>query len=70
MASAGYSGTPLARKLSLKTGQRVWWEGMPDSVRAEIEAEAIRIELLVKGVGQIEGGLFLVYSGCYLWEEI
>lgn len=35
-AAAGYSGTPLAKKLSLKDGMRVWFEGMPDSVRAEI----------------------------------
>lgn len=34
--SAGYSGTPLARKLSLKPGQRAWFENMPDSVAAEI----------------------------------
>lgn len=33
---AGYSGTPLTRKLSLKPGQRTWFDGMPDSVRAEI----------------------------------
>jgi hypothetical protein len=36
MASAGYSGTPLAKKLSLKDGMRVWFDGMPDSVLAEI----------------------------------
>ena len=35
--TAGYSGTPLAEKLSLKDGMRVWFLGMPDSVRAEIE---------------------------------
>ncbi len=35
-ASAGYSGTPLAKKLSLKDGMRVWFDGMPDSARAEI----------------------------------
>jgi hypothetical protein len=34
--SAGYSGTPLAKKLGLKPGQRVWREGMPASVAAEI----------------------------------
>ena len=34
--TAGYSGTPLARKLSLKPGLRTWIDGMPDSVRAEI----------------------------------
>jgi hypothetical protein len=44
--TAGYSGTPLARKLSLKDGQRVWWNGMPDSVRAEIEAEGLTLDLL------------------------
>ena len=36
MASAGYSGTPLARKLSLKPGLTAWIHAMPDSVRAEI----------------------------------
>jgi hypothetical protein len=34
--SAGYSGTPLARKLSLKPGQRAWFDGLPDSVAVEI----------------------------------
>ena len=39
MATAvGYSGTPLAKKLSLKDGMRVWFDGMPDSVRAEIDS--------------------------------
>jgi hypothetical protein len=33
----GYSGTPLGKKLSLKPGMRVWFDAMPDSVRAEIE---------------------------------
>lgn len=36
MATAGYSGTPLAKKLSLKSGMRVWFDAMPDSVLAEI----------------------------------
>ena len=35
--TAGYSGTPLARKLSLKPGLRTWWEDVPDAVRDEIE---------------------------------
>ena len=34
--TTGYSGTPLGKKLSLKPGMRVWFDGMPDSVRAEI----------------------------------
>ena len=44
--TAGYSGTPLARKLSLKDGQRVWWEDMPDPVRAEIEGAGIDLRQL------------------------
>ena len=44
--SAGYSGTPLARKLSLKPGLRVWWDGMPDAVRDEIEREGLELQLL------------------------
>ena len=36
--TAGYSGTLLAKKLSLKGGMRVWWDGVPDSVSGEIYA--------------------------------
>ena len=39
MSAAGYSGTPLAKKLGLKPGMRAWFLDMPDSVRAEIEVE-------------------------------
>jgi hypothetical protein len=41
--TAGYSGTPLAKKLSLKDGMRTHWEGMPDSVRTEIEAAGLSL---------------------------
>ncbi len=34
--TAGYSGTPLAKKLSLKDGMRAWFHAMPDGARAEI----------------------------------
>ena len=34
--TAGYSGTPLAKKLSLKPGLRAWFEAMPASVQAEL----------------------------------
>ncbi len=35
--TSGYSNTPLAEKLSLKDGMRVWFADMPPSVRTEIE---------------------------------
>ena len=34
--AAGYSGTPLGKKLGVKDGQRTWRYGMPESVAAEI----------------------------------
>ena len=39
--TAGYSGTPLAKKLSLRDGQRVWFEAMPESVAEEIGEYAL-----------------------------
>ena len=44
--TAGYSGTPLARKLGLKPGMRAWFLNMPDSVRADIEQDAPLFERL------------------------
>ena len=44
--TAGYSGTPLAKKLSLKDGMRVWWDGMPDDVREEIESSGLALARL------------------------
>ena len=44
--TTGYSGTPLARKLSLKDGMRVWCDGVPDSVRTEIATEGLQFDML------------------------
>jgi hypothetical protein len=44
VVAAGYSGTPLAKKLSLKGGLRTHWEGMPDTVRAEIGTAELVLE--------------------------
>jgi hypothetical protein len=44
--TSGYSGTPLAKKLSLKDGMRVWRDGMPASVAEEIAVEGLQLQLL------------------------
>ena len=44
--TSGYSGTPLAKKLSLKDGLRVWWDELPDSVRDEIVDEGFDLTVL------------------------
>jgi len=41
--TSGYSSTPLAKKLSLKDGMRVWFSDMPDSIRAEIEESGLTL---------------------------
>jgi hypothetical protein len=40
---AGYSGTPLAKKLGLRDGQRVWFVAMPDTVQEEIGEYALNL---------------------------
>jgi hypothetical protein len=52
--TAGYSGTPLAKKLSLKDGLRTWWEDMPDAVRDEIEREGLALDHLPAPEAPIE----------------
>ncbi|MBA3069610.1 MAG: hypothetical protein FP825_14145 [Hyphomonas sp.] len=37
---AGYSGTPLAKKLGFADGLQLWAPAMPEDVRAEIERTA------------------------------
>lgn len=57
--TAGYSGTPLARKLGLKAGQRVWFDAMPASVREEIAPAALGlVELDAPGKGMDGAHIF------------
>ena len=58
MASAGYSGTPLAKKLSLKPGMTAWFDAMPESVRAEIgECGVIELDGPDQGVEAVHAFL-------------
>ena len=41
--NAGYSETPLAKKLNLRDGQRVWFDGMPEHVIDEIDEYALEL---------------------------
>jgi hypothetical protein len=36
MKTAGYSGTPLHKKLGVKAGHKVWFSGAPDGYEAEL----------------------------------
>jgi hypothetical protein len=37
MKTAGYSGTPLHKKLGIKAGSKAWFSGAPDGYRSELE---------------------------------
>ncbi len=39
--TTAFSGTPLAKQLSLRDGQRVWFKGMPEDVFDEIAEYAL-----------------------------
>lgn len=68
--AAGYSGTPLANKLSLKEGQRVWWEDMPDSVRAEIERSGFALNILARPEAPIDAVHIFVADRFRLEEAV
>ena len=68
--AAGYSGTPLAKKLSLKDGQRVWRENMPDHVGAEIEEEGHALEVLSAPEAPIDAAHVFVTRRADLEENV
>ena len=68
--SAGYSGTPLARKLSLKDGLRTWWQDMPDGVRAEIEKDGIVLDMLAAPEAPVEAAHVFVTERAELEKAV
>ncbi|HYJ51770.1 MAG TPA: hypothetical protein VEW04_01220 [Allosphingosinicella sp.] len=68
--TAGYSGTPLAKKLSLKDGMRIWWDEMPASVRAEIEQDGIVLKHLVWPEAPVDAAHVFVTERTELEAEI
>jgi len=68
--AAGYSVTPLAKKLSLKAGQRAWFEGMPEGVRAEIGPEAVGLEVLADPEPRLDAAHVFVTERAKLEDAI
>ena len=58
--TAGYSGTPLARKLSLKDGMRVWRDGMPDVISEDIAVEGLTFAELARPEAPIDAAHIFV----------
>jgi hypothetical protein len=60
----GYSGTPLGKKLSLKDGMRVWWDGVPITVQQEIADERLALQFLDSPVAPIDAAhIFITKRG-------
>ena len=68
--TAGYSGTPLAKKLSLKPGMRTWWDGVPVSVRQEIEGDGLALERLGRPEAPIDAAHIFVTSREVMEEKL
>lgn len=65
---SGYSGTPLAQKLSLKPGQRAWFDGMPDSVVAEVGE--VGVERLASPAAPIDAAHIFVTERAVLTDKV
>ena len=52
--NTGYSGTPLAKKLSLRDGMRVWFDAMPEDVFDEIAEYALELTFVANPADGID----------------
>jgi hypothetical protein len=63
---SGYSGTPLAKKLSLRDGQRVWFHAMPDSVADEIAEYALELTFVADPAEGVDAAHVFLTEGAEL----
>lgn len=68
-AVAGYSGTPLAKKLGLKAGQPMLLLGVPANVREIIHAETLHAKTRFSGRGSYDLILVFVKSRAELEDR-
>ncbi|MEI9928216.1 MAG: hypothetical protein WDN44_11640 [Sphingomonas sp.] len=68
--TTGYSGTPLAKKLGLERGMRVWFHHMPDSVRAEIDPEGLNVDEQGSASAGLQGAHIFVTERVCLEREL
>ncbi|WP_156255898.1 hypothetical protein [Sandarakinorhabdus oryzae] len=69
MVEAGYSGTPLRRKLGVTAAQRWWRLAMPDDVAAAIDADGPPL-LLAAPEARLDGAHLFVTSRAVLAAEL
>ncbi|WP_374531046.1 DUF3052 family protein [Novosphingobium sp.] len=70
MSEAGYSGTPLAKKLNLRDGQRVWFEAMPESVVDEIDEYALELHFVADPAQGVDAAHIFVTERAVLEQRL
>ena len=66
----GYSDTPLAKKLSLRDGQRVWFYEMPESVQDEIGEYALDLTFVASPDGRPDAAHIFVTEKAQLERKL
>lgn len=68
--TAGDSGTPLAKKLNLRDGMRVWFDAMPEHVFEEIAEYALDLTMVGKADARIDAAHLFVTKRNQLDERL
>lgn len=68
--ASGYSGTPLAKKLSLRDGMRVWFDAMPEHVIDEIDEYALELFFVADPAQGIDAAHIFVTERAMLEERL
>lgn len=58
--TAGYSGTPLAKKLNLRDGQLCWFDSMPEAIMDEIDEYALELSFVAEPIEGIDAAHIFV----------
>ncbi|MEL7318839.1 MAG: DUF3052 family protein [Pseudomonadota bacterium] len=62
--TAGYSGTPLAKKLNLRDGQVCWFDAIPDNIMDEIDEYALDLTFVADPAQGIDAAhIFVTEEG-------
>lgn len=68
--ASGYFGTPLAKKLTLRDGMRVWFDAMPDHVIDEIDEYALELFFVADPAQGIDAAHIFVTDRATLEERL
>jgi hypothetical protein len=68
--TTGYSGTPLAKKLSLRDGMRCWFHAMPEPVQDEIDEFALELTFVADPAEGIDAAHVFVTQRAELKHQL